>query len=210
MENPDRKQRKSKILAVGDIHGDTRFTERLAETAKRENVDLVLLAGDLLISDEHFEGVIGPFARAGKQVLLVPGNHEAFATIDFLAELYSNAKNIHGGYFISSDLGVFGVGGAGLSGLDPLTESGIFYLLKRGHEKIKHAKRKIMLTHMHPGGSRSEFSGFPGSSAIRKAIEYFQPDFAINSHIHEASGIEEKIGKTRVINVSGKEKLFEI
>ncbi len=204
-------KRKARIMAVGDLHGDTRFVEKLAARAEKENVDLVLLAGDLLISDEHFQGVIGPFARAGKKVLLVPGNHEPFAAIDFLAEYYKDvAKNIHGGYFLKYDLGVFGVGGAGEMGWDPLTENQMFNLLKQGHEKIKDAKRKIMLTHMHPAGSKSEFSGFEGSAAIRKAIDYFKPDVMINSHIHEAGGIEEKIGDTLVMNVSGKEKIFEI
>ena len=67
-----------------------------------------------------------------------------------------------------------------------------------------------MITHIHPKGSKSEFSGFEGSKAVRKAIEKFQPDIAIFSHIHEAAGVEEKIGKTKVINVSRKEKIFEI
>ncbi len=204
-------KRKARVMAVGDLHGDTRFVEKLAARAEKENVDLVLLAGDLLISDEHFQGVIGPFARAGKKVLLVPGNHDSFATVDFLAELYKDfAKNVHGGYFLNYDLGIFGVGGAANFGWDPLTETQMFSLLKKGHDKIKNAKRKIMLTHMHPAGSKSEFSGFEGSVAIRKAIEYFKPDVMINSHIHEAGGIEEKIGKTLVFNVSGKEKVFEI
>jgi Icc-related predicted phosphoesterase len=48
------------------------------------------------------------------------------------------------------------------------------------------------------------------SNAVRKAIEQFQPDIAICGHVHEAAGIEEKIGKTTVINVSRKEKIFEI
>ena len=36
------------------------------------------------------------------------------------------------------------------------------------------------------------------------------PDILINSHLHEAGGMEEKIGKTKVINVSRKEKIFEV
>ena len=203
-------KRKARILAVGDLHGDTRFIESIAAKADKENVDLVLLAGDLLVSDEDFKGIIGPFARIGKQVLLVPGNHDSFATVDILPELYKNVVNVHGHYFLKYDLGVFGVGGAAEFGFNPLTESQIFYFLKKGHEKVKDARRKIMLTHMHPAGSRSEFSGFEGSMAIRKAIDYFKPDVVINSHIHEAGGIEEKIGKTIVMNVSGKEKIFEI
>jgi Icc-related predicted phosphoesterase len=67
-----------------------------------------------------------------------------------------------------------------------------------------------MVTHMHHQGSISEFSGFRGSSAIRKAIKEFSPDVLISAHIHEAGGIEEKIGKTKVINVSRKPKIFEI
>jgi len=52
--------------------------------------------------------------------------------------------------------------------------------------------------------------GFEGSKAVRDAIEKFHPDILIHSHIHEAGGIEEKIGKTQVINVSRKEKVFEV
>ena len=36
-----------KILAVGDIHGDTGLVKKLAEKAEKENVDLVIIAGDL-------------------------------------------------------------------------------------------------------------------------------------------------------------------
>ena len=63
---------------------------------------------------------------------------------------------------------------------------------------------------MHPRGGKAEFSGFEGSKAVRKAIEEFHPEILINAHIHEASGIEEQIGKTKVINVSRKAKIFEI
>ncbi|GAG10313.1 unnamed protein product, partial [marine sediment metagenome] len=68
----------------------------------------------------------------------------------------------------------------------------------------------FMVTHMHPKGSKAEFSGFEGSRGIKKAIKEFKPDIAICSHIHEAAGIEEKIGKTKVINVSRKAKVFEV
>lgn len=202
-------EKKSKILAIGDLHGNTRFANKLAEMAKKENVDLVILAGDIVLSDTHIKDIVGPFAKAKKQVLLIPGNHETLATIDFLAEMYDNARNIHGYSFVKDSLGVFGAGGADI-GENVISDSELFSLLKKGYERVKGLKKKIMVTHMHPSGSKSEFSGFPGSKAVRKAIKYFQPDVLINAHIHEAGGIEETIGKTRVINVSGREKVFEI
>ncbi len=202
-------KKKSKILAVGDIHGDTGLIKRLAKKAKEEDVDLVILAGDLTFAEQSIKNIIGPFVKAKKQVLLIPGNHESIATIDFLAEMYPNTKNIHGYSFIKNDLGIFGAGGADI-GVNIVKDSEIFNLLKKGNERIKDLKKKIMVTHMHPKGSKAEFSGFEGSKAIRKAIKQFQPDILISSHIHEAAGIEENIGKTKVINVSRKAKIFEI
>ncbi len=47
----ERKSKKMKILAAGDIHGDTRLANELAKRAKKENVDLVILCGDLTFAD---------------------------------------------------------------------------------------------------------------------------------------------------------------
>jgi Icc-related predicted phosphoesterase len=67
-----------------------------------------------------------------------------------------------------------------------------------------------MITHMHPSESLSEFSGFPGSKSINKAIKEFKPDILIHGHIHEAAGVEEIIGKTKVINVGRDGTIIEI
>lgn len=199
---------KTKILAVGDIHGDTGLVKRLAERAKKENVDLIILAGDLTLMEISAKNLIGPFVKAKKEVLILPGNHETSATTNFLAELYG-IKNIHGYSFSKNDVGIFGAGG-GDTGIYHIKDSDIFELLKKGNEKIKGLKKKIMVTHMHHHGSKSEFSGFEGSKAVKKALKEFQPDVLISAHIHEAGGIEEKVGKTKVINVSRKPKIFEI
>lgn len=202
-------EKKTKILAIGDIHGDTGLVKRLAEKAVKENVDLVILAGDITFAEQSTKNLIGPFIKAKKQVLLIPGNHESNATIDFLSEMYPNTKNIHGYSFKKDNLGIFGAGSADV-GMNTIKDSEIFDLLKKGHEWVKDSEKKIMVTHMHPRGSKAEFSGFPGSQAVKKAIKEFHPNILITAHIHEASGIEENMGKTRVINVSRKEKIFEI
>lgn len=202
-------KKKTKILAVGDIHGDTGLVKKLAEKAKKEDIDLVILAGDLTFAEQSTKNIIGPFIKAKKQVLIIPGNHESIATTDFLAEMYPDTKNIHGYSMVFNDVGIFGAGGADF-GADAMNEKSFKEMIGKAHSKIKDANKKILVTHMHPQGTKSEFSGFGGSKSIRKAIEKYQPEFAIFSHIHEAGGIEEQIGKTKVINVSRKEKIFEI
>ncbi|MBW2999767.1 metallophosphoesterase family protein [Candidatus Woesearchaeota archaeon] len=202
--------KKMKILASGDIHGDTDLAKKLAERAEKEKVDLVVLCGDLTFAEQNTQNIIGPFVKKKKKVLLIPGNHETVATADFLAELYG-VKNIHGYSVRYKDVGLFGCGGANI-GLMQLPENELFGLLKKGHDGIKYLKKKIMVTHVHPTGTKMEkFSKFfKGSKGVKKAVEKFKPDILLCSHVHEAEGIEEKIGKTKVVNVGKKGKIIEI
>ena len=198
-----------KILAAGDIHGDASLTKKLADKAKKEKVDLVILAGDLT-SPIETKNLLKPFQENKQKVLLIPGNHDSFATIDFLAELYG-MKNIHGYSIILkdkiNDVGIFGAGGA----LEfDTSEKELFDVLKKGHDALKDVSKKIMVTHMHPQGTSSEFSGIKGSKSIRKAIEKFRPDFLLHSHIHEGAGLEDRIGKTKVINVGREGRVIEV
>src|SRR3989338_2884701 len=129
-----------KILASGDIHNDFRLVERLADRAEKEKVDLVILCGDIMQFDKG-ENIIGPFKKKKQRVLFVPGNHESFATADFLAEVYG-IKNIHGYSVIYNDIGIFGCGGANI-GLNQLTEKEIYDYLKKGFDKIKDLKKRL-------------------------------------------------------------------
>jgi Icc-related predicted phosphoesterase len=204
------KKDKLRIFSAGDIHGDTRLAEKLAEEAKGKKADLVVLCGDLTFAERSTDNIIGPFKKRNLKVLLIPGNHESVATADFLAEVYG-VKNIHGYSVKYKDVGIFGAGGANI-GIDQLTEKEIYDLLRKGFESIKYLDKKIMVTHVHPSDSRMEkFSQFfPGSTGVRRAIEKFQPDILLCSHVHEAEGLEEKIGKTRVINVGKRGKIIDV
>ncbi len=193
-----------KILAAGDFHNDHLCATRLAERATKENVDLIILNGDLVEEDQP-HGIIGHFVNTKKKLVLVPGNHDLLAT-EFLANLYG-VKNLHGAYMIQNGIGICGFGGANC-GMNALSEEDIYAELKASFEQIKHLSTTIMVTHVHPSGTHMEqFSSFiKGSIGLRKAIESCKPTVVICGHVHEAEGIEEKIGSTTVINVgkSGK------
>ena len=68
-----------KLLAAGDFHGDKLAAKKLADLAEKENVDLVVLNGDL-VEEEDTSGIIGPFVAKNKKVIILPGNHETIAT----------------------------------------------------------------------------------------------------------------------------------
>ena len=206
----NKKNKKLKILAAGDLHGDTSLAKKLAEKAEKEKVDLVVLCGDLTLGETSTENLIGPFVKKKEKVILIPGNHETIATADFLSDLYG-VKNLHGYSVKYKGVGIFGAGGANI-GLFQLDEKEIYGLLKKGFDKIKYLEKKIMVTHVHPkGGKIEKFTKFfPGSSSVKKAVEKFKPDVLLCSHVHEAEGIEEKIGKTKVVNVGKKGKIIEL
>lgn len=200
--------KKLKILAAADIHGESKAAKKLAEKAERENVDLVVLCGDITGWSET-KNVIKPFKDKHKKVLLLPGNWDSFATTDFLAEIYG-VRNIHGYSVKYDDVGFFGAGGAEGPGPGRVTEKEIMNTLKKAHSRLKGIEKKIMVTHMHPFGSLSEASGVRGSKAITEAIKQFQPKILLHGHIHETAGADEMIGKTRVINVGREGKIIEI
>jgi Icc-related predicted phosphoesterase len=206
MEN----KKKTKILAISDLHGDENLTKKLAKKAKDENVDLVIIAGDLTLFEQSTKNLIGPFIKENKEVLLIPGNHESMSTIRNLTEIYPRTKNIHGYSVKKNDIGIFGAGYDSTVGPFAIEDEEIFRILKKGNENIKNLKKKIMVTHTPPEGSISEFSGIEGSRAVTKAIKEFKPDVLISAHIHEAGGLQEKIGKTIVLHVARKPTIFEI
>ena len=200
-----------KVLAAGDIHGDMHLAQMLANKADKENVDLVILCGDLTFHEQSTDHIIGPFVKKHKKVLIIPGNHETVATTDFLAELYG-VKNIHGYSVKYEDVGIFGCGGANIGPMSIIGDKEIFDLLKQGHDRIKYLQKKILVSHVHPTETKMEkLSEFvPGSPGLKKAVEKFKPDIVLCSHVHEAEGIEEKIGKSKIFNVGRHGKIFQI
>ncbi len=198
-----------KILGAGDFHGDKNLVERLAEKATKEKVDLVILCGDLT-NEDSIDNILEPFKEKGHKVLLVGGNHESIATADFLATI-NEAKHLHGYSVRYNDIGIFGCSSANV-GIEALSEEEIFETLKKGHEKISYLPKKIMVTHVHPKYSlmaNMSVKNF-GSIGVSKAIQELQPDILLCSHLHEAAGVEEQIGKTRVINVGSEGKIIDL
>jgi len=199
-----------KILAAGDIHGDTRLAEKLAKKAEDNKVDLVILCGDITQFDSSTTNLIGAFKKRNQKVVFVPGNHDSMPTAEFLAEMYG-AVNLHSYSIKYKNIGLFGCGFANV-GLSQLPEDEIFEILKKGNKYVKGSKKKIMVTHVHPEGSlMGKLTGFfPGSQGVKKAIDKLKPDILLCSHVHEAEGVEEKIGKTKVINVGREGKIITL
>lgn len=195
--------KKLRILAAGDLHGSLDIAKKLSAKGKREKVDLVVLAGDIYGYSEGSAGILEPFRKAKQKVVFVPGNCDFDEECVILAR---EGKNIHNYYVTYGEVGIAGIGSPNwkLSLDDVDLES-----IRLNFKKMKPVK-KILVSHLHASGTMAEFSGIHGDEILRKAVKDFKPDLLIAAHIHEGEGIEDKIGKTRVVQVGRKGKILEI
>jgi len=195
-----------KILAIADIHGDTGLVKKIEKLIDKEKIELVILAGDQTWFSQNTKNLVGPLTK--KRALIIPSNHESEETIEMWEKMYPNLKSVHKKSHQEGDIGFFGSGTLewGMKN----KKSPVYEKLKKAHEKIKHLKKKVMITHEPPSESLIELLGFPGTYGIKKAIERFKPNFLICGHIHEGGGLIEKIGETTVMNVARTPLIFEI
>lgn len=196
-------KKKLRILAAGDLHGNFNIAKKLSDKAKDKKVDLVILAGDIYGYNQGESGILNPFRKENQKVLFVPGN------CDFdeeCASLTIEGKNIDNYYVTYKDVGIVGIGSQNWKlNLDVHD----FNALRLNFERMRTGK-KILVSHLHASGTKAEFSGFSGDPVLRKVVENFKPDLLIAAHIHEAEGIEDKIGKTKIMQVGRKGKILEI
>jgi Icc-related predicted phosphoesterase len=196
-----------KILAASDIHGNSAVSESLSKRAEKEKVDLVILAGDLHGMDDT-RGIIAPFKKRNQRVIFIPGNWDSSLQTNMVSDIYG-IKNIDGYYVHYEGVDIIGVGTKDFK--MSLDERKTLERLTKNFEKVQNKpSKKILVSHLHAEGTIAEFSGIRGEKTLRKAIQYFQPDFFIAGHIHEAEGLEQKIGKTLILQVGKKGRIIEI
>jgi Icc-related predicted phosphoesterase len=202
-----------KILAASDIHGDLRTTEALAKKAKKEKVDLVIIAGDLSIFGRGLEGLLKPFAESNTKVAVIPGNHENETDIFVLKRRYPDViYDLHNYAFRMGEVGFFGCGLANI-GPNELSEDEIRSRISRSFNYIKDAKKKILVVHTPPYKTKLDAIGKGinvGSPAVREMIEKLKPDRCICGHIHETFNLEDRVGETTVINAGPKGKIIRV
>lgn len=198
-----------RILAASDMHGSSDLAKKLALKAEKNKVDLILLLGDINGATES-KNLIQPFKDLNKPVLFVPGNWDTSFEASMIESVY-NAKNLDGIYATYDNVAIIGLGNPDFQ--LSIDEKKAFDKMKQNFDKISaklDIRKRILISHLHAKGTKSEFSGIKGSQALRRIVNYFQPDFLLQGHIHEAEGIEEKIGKTHVINIGRMGKILDI
>ncbi len=195
-----------RLLCVSDIHGKY---GRVVELLRNIEVyDVLLISGDIthLGGYEECEEVVSPFLSVGAEyratTLAVPGNMDRPEVLDCLRNI---GINLNGDGVVVGDVGFMGVGGSNktpFSTPNELSDSEMVELLNSGYRKILEAKKKVLVSHAPPKGTKLDrsFIGFhAGSRVVRNFIEERDIDLCLCGHIHESRG-EELLGKCICVN----------
>jgi Icc-related predicted phosphoesterase len=196
-----------KILLFSDIHGDLARLRRLMET----EADFYIAAGDMVSWRKNLNSVGEILAQRAGKVWVLPGNHEAESDTASLCTQYG-LNHFHGTVFAA---GGFQVAGLGYSGPTPFNTPGEYSEteLARRLSAFAGLKPMILVCHCPPKGTLLDRAGEKqhfGSAAVREFIDEQQPQYFFCGHIHEAEGVEERLGGTFGVNVGKRGYLLEI
>ena len=160
---------------------------------------------------DDFAKLLKPFK--GKKIFMVPGNHETKKKVDALKESYGVHMIGNSPAIINSDLAIFGSNYLAV-GPNQTPDDEVFKNIIENYHAIEHIPFKIHLAHLPPDGTVIADSSpyYPiaaGIPSTRLFLEHFNPNVTFVGHIHETSGLEEIVNKTKVINLAETFKVFE-
>src|SRR3989344_281765 len=189
-----------KILAFSDVHGDRGMVLKLVARAKKDDIDLVVCAGDFTVFERQTKGVLADLDSIGKTVLIIPGNHETPAGIEKYLKKCKHILSIHKKMWICEGVVFMGWGTDGFT-----RRSEDFRITARRWRQKLHGEKTVIVTHAPPYKTKLDLlDQHVGNADIRKEIERIQPVLAISGHIHETEGKQDKIGKTLCVNPGWK------
>jgi Icc-related predicted phosphoesterase len=196
-----------KIQVFSDIHNDLRALERNASV----EADLYFAAGDLVSWARGLPACGDVLKPLGKKLYVIPGNHESAADIAAFCNGFG-FENFHEGVFERDGIQFAGLG---YSNPTPFNTPGEYSEddIEARLAKFEGLNPFVLVCHAPPlETALDKTSGgvHCGSRAVRTFIDTHQPAWFFCGHIHEAAGVEIKMGKTRARNVGPKGFSFEI
>jgi len=202
-----------KIIIASDFHGNIQAIEGFALEAKKEDVDLSIICGDITNfgTNEQAKTMLSYMEKTDSPVLYVPGNCDPKDIVNFST---NKIKCIHEKNAYYNNIEFIGIGGSHPTPFNTpfeLSENKIMNKLSMSIVRRKTNLPLILVSHSPPKNTVADktFSGaHVGSISIRHFIEKNKPLAVFCGHIHESKGVE-KIDETTIVNPgAGKDRNY--
>lgn len=195
-----------KLLLFSDIHNDF---ARLRELMNME-ADYYLAAGDTVTWERGYDEAGELLRTRGERVLMLPGNHESAPRMAALCRKFG-LRDFHEQ---SMEIAGFHLAGLGYSSPTPFNTPGEYDESEMARRLVPFAALDplILVCHSPPKGTlldRVKPGVHAGSQAVADFIAKHPPRRFFCGHIHEAEGVEERIGSTVARNVGKRGYLLD-
>ena len=193
-----------RILALTDIHNKWSNVKKLLKKVRNENLDLIVVAGDLSFCGDLNEALNMLKVLSEKEhVLFVPGNCDSPSLLHL--NKYGNAENIHGKIVDYKGFVFAGLGGSNPTPFNTPVEF-LEYEIRNILLNVKNSLNgrilDVLVSHPPPYNTKLDIvrtGEHVGSLEVRFFIENVKPRLCICGHIHESPGLD-SIGKTLILN----------
>lgn len=187
-----------KLLAFVDMHGSNVAFRKIKEVLQKEDIDYIICAGDFTVFGDSQQKLVTKLDTLGKPILMLHGNHE---DRDVLKKQCAASKNI---IFMDKKIlevpgyTFVGHGGGGFALSDPDFDNWI----GKNYKSINKKTKIVFIMHQPPAETiLAELveGGEAGNRSYTKFIKKMKPVLAICGHLHYNAGLEDSIGKTRIV-----------
>jgi Icc-related predicted phosphoesterase len=196
-----------KVLAFVDLHGWFDILDKIHEKVVKENVDIVLCAGDMSVFGRDLKLIMDRMSELDVPVLVIHGNHEEPSEVEKFCNQHENLHFIHQGAFKLDNFVFFGYGGGGFSKRD----NTFARISKKVEEDLGEDDKLIVMLHGPPFGTKVDLVGdnHTGNEDYSDFIKRAQPELVICGHLHENERKQDKIGESKVVNPGPEGKIFQ-
>lgn len=196
-----------KIQVFSDIHADARTLEKLIAV----EADYYFAAGDMVSWAKGLGRIGEVLSRRGDRVYVLPGNHESEDDIREMCDRHG-LNAFHGKKI---KVGGWEIAGLGYSNPTPFNTPGEYTEKELADRLAAFANLNplVLVVHCPPKDTKLDLTSggvHCGSTAVRDFIEQHQPAFFFCGHIHESEGREDRIGRSRGVNVGKKGYLLDL
>lgn len=201
---------KMKILVFTDTHGSEVALQKVIRKAKKYKPEIMLCAGDFTIFMHKIEEEMKKINCLKIKTFIIHGNHEDEQKVEELCKNLKNIEFIHKRIVRYGNLLIMGYGGGGFGSEDKefLVSARTFETFFKKHKNCK----KLLLLHQppHRSGIDLVYGEHAGNKTTKTFIDKHKIEFVVAGHLHENSGKEFTMKRTRYINPGPWGKIITI